>query len=297
MRLRRRHGWGAALIALFALPVLLPKGLPGVEDPAGGFFAWFAGVKPLNPRLWTPPGGEDGAESPRERDLRRMLAELWEVRMQERTRAEDWVALRDTLELDRQPVALVARVLRSSDPSPSRRSILIDRGSEDGLAEGYPVVSGGALVGRLQIVRGRSSVVRLITDPSARFEVAVRTDAERRVTGFLQRRGSARGPEVLEVAALRLSADAGRILEHAPVLSSNADPLVPPGLLVGYVSEVSDPERDGFPTLCVRPAFDLTRSIEVLVLIPGEGETAVGDPPAGSAAEARTTQGQPPAER
>lgn len=269
MRLRKRHAWGAALIVLFALPVLCPKGVPALEDPAGGFFAWFAGVKPLNPRLWEAGSPDEGEESPRERELRRVVAELWEARLQERARTDDWVALKDTLELDRQPVARVARVLRSSDASPSRRSILIDRGTEDGLVEGLPVVLGGALVGRVQVPRARSSLVRLVTDPGARLEVALRTEGGRRVTGFLRRRAGSE--EALEVTSLRLPADAGRLLEHGAVLSSNADPLVPAGLLVGYVTEVSDPERDGFPTLSVRPAFDLTRSTEVLVLLPAEG--------------------------
>lgn len=267
MKLRRRHAWGAALIALFALPVLRPQGVGALEELPGGFFAWFAGVEALNPRLWerrTP----DGGECPRAHELERVLAELTEARFAAAALAEDLQGLSDTLELDRLPLAKVARVLRAHDPSPSRRSILIDRGSEHGLAEGYAVVSGGVFVGRLQVVRGATSIVRLVTDPQAKLEVAVRTESGRRVTGFLRRRGPAGASDELEMGCVRLGAEAGSVRAHVPVFTSNADPLVPAGLLVGYVSQVSDPEADGFPTLTVRPALDLDRSTEVLVLLP-----------------------------
>jgi rod shape-determining protein MreC len=266
MRLRRRHAWGAALIALFALPVLKPQGFAAVEDPPAGFFAWFARLEPLNPRLWDRSDAPEG-DSPRVRDLERAYAELAEAQQQDAVRADDLAALKDALELDRLPVARLARILRAHDPSPHRRSVLIDRGTEDGIEEGFPVVAGGVYVGRVQIVRSRSALVRLVTDPQSRLEVAVRTDAGRRVTGFLRRRGPIGAGEDLEIENLRLVGDVGRVPEHVPVFTSNADALVPAGLLVGYVSQVSDPEADGFPTVTVRPALDLSRSTEVLVLL------------------------------
>jgi rod shape-determining protein MreC len=269
MRLRRRHAWGAALIALFALPVLKPQGVPAVEDPPANLFAWLASSPALNPRLWERQPSAEG-DSPRAQALERALAELQEARLADAARAADLGGLKDALELDRLPLARLARVLRAHDPSAGRRSILIDRGADDGLIEGLPVVAGGVYVGRVQIVRGRSSLVRLVTDPRSRLEVAVRTEKGSRVTGFLQRRGPVGGPEDLAISCVRLVGDVGRIAQHVPVFTSNADELVPAGLLVGYVTEVSDPEADGFPALTVRPALDLDRSTEVLVLLPRE---------------------------
>jgi rod shape-determining protein MreC len=266
MRLRRRHAWGAALIALFALPVLKPQGFAAVEDPPAGFFAWFARVGPLNPRLWDREGAPEG-DSPRARELERVLAEMAEARLQDATREDDLAALKDALELDRLPLARRARILRAHDASSSRRSVLIDRGTEDGVEEGFPVVAGGVYVGRVQVARARSALVCLVTDPRSRLEVALRTDAGRRVTGFLRRRGAIGTGEDLEISCVRLVGDVGRVPEHVPVFTSNADALVPAGLLVGYVSQVSDPEADGFPTVTVRAALDLVRSTEVLVLL------------------------------
>ena len=166
MRLRRKHAWGAALIALFALPVLRPQGVAAIEDPAAGVFTWLAEVPLLNPRLWDPPATSEG-DTPRTRELERMIAEQTEARNQGAARETDLQALGDALGLDRLPLSRIARVLRAHDPSPFRRSILIDRGTEDGLAEGLPIVAGGVLVGRVQVARGRSALVRLVTDPQS----------------------------------------------------------------------------------------------------------------------------------
>ena len=78
MRLRKRHAWGAVLIVLFVLPVLKPGGVPALEDPAGGFFAWFAEVLP-SPRLWTDDGEAEGdGVTDRERALEKELRQQME---------------------------------------------------------------------------------------------------------------------------------------------------------------------------------------------------------------------------
>lgn len=51
------------------------------------------------------------------------------------------------------------------------RIVEIDRGSDDGVNEGMPVVTGQGLVGRVMLVTGDRSAVRLITDP--RFSVGI----------------------------------------------------------------------------------------------------------------------------
>ena len=51
-------------------------------------------------------------------------------------------------------------------------TVEIDRGADDGIGLGMPVVTGAGLVGRVVQVTGGRSVVQLITDPG--FEVGVR---------------------------------------------------------------------------------------------------------------------------
>ena len=272
MRVRKRHAWGAVLIALFVLPVLKPAGIPALERPVASFFAWFGRLPALNPRLWA---GDDAAgevsDDPRARSLEvenALLREHYAERLQVE---KDAAALVGTLEasgLDRLPRAVVVRVLRGADVSGTRRSLLIDHGSVDGVREGMAVVSGSVFVGRVEIVHARSALVKLLTDRRSRQEVALRTDAGVRVTGYVRGYGRGSLDEDLDVRHVHVDSGIGRVLPGTPVVTSNADALVPAGLLIGHVTDVVDHDRDDLPVIRVRPALDLSRSTHAIVLLP-----------------------------
>jgi rod shape-determining protein MreC len=271
MRLRKRHAWGAVLIALFALPVLRPDGFPSVERPGATFLGWFARTPVLNPRLWRSGDGDGVEDSPAVRALLVDRAKQYEEWARHWAKREGLERLSTALEesgLDRLPSVRGARVLRTADPSGYRQAVLIDRGAEDGVQEGLAVVDGDVLLGRAKVVHGRQTLVQLVTDPDARLEVAVRTQRDRRVRGFLH--GAVRGlsSRDLEIRFARVTDDTGPIEVGAPVFTSNADDRVPAGLLVGFVREVSDPDVDRAPTLRMRPALDLDRALDVFVVIP-----------------------------
>ena len=277
MRFRRRHAWGAILIALFALPVLRPQGIPFLERPVASFFAWFEAVPALNPRLWSGRDADDESDGPRARALaveNALLREHFAERLQaQQDLGRTLEALQDA-GLDRLPRAVSARVLRSTDASGWRQSILIDRGEDDGLEPGVVVVSGPVLVGRVEVVEGRSALVKLFTDRQSRLEVAMRSDRGVRLTGFVRGEGAARPGDDLFVRDVRVGEDVGRLLPGTPVVTSNEDVRVPAGLLVGWITEVRDKDLDGLPTVRLRPAFDLARTTRVFVLLPPTGASA-----------------------
>ena len=64
-----------------------------------------------------------------------------------------------------------ARVI-SNTPSNFELTVVIDRGTDHGIADGMPVVTGAGLVGRVSEVSSNRSVVRLLTDLT--FSVGVR---------------------------------------------------------------------------------------------------------------------------
>lgn len=272
MRVRSRHAWGAVLIVLFALPVLRPDGIPALERPIADTFSWFAGVTALNPHLWGSASVHDDPGTA-DRRLQEENAVLRESYASQLDLAEDLRALAQAFGaqgrsgLDRLPQALVARVLRTTDPADYRRSLLIDRGAEDGLERGLAVVSGRVLVGVVEVVNARSALVKLVTDRRSRLEVAVRTDANERLTGYVRGHGRAGANGDLDVRFVFAPEGKGRIRPGAPIFTSNADLLVPPQLIVGYVTEVSDANLDGIPRLGMRPALDLARSAHVFVLL------------------------------
>ncbi len=272
MRFRKQHAWGAVLIALFALPVLKPDGVPALESPVSGVFDGAAGYIP------TPSGRQGGdGDSTRTRELERELHDVWERHMQFVQRVRGMESLKGVLaddQLGRRPRALVARVLRAHDPAPRRRSILISRGAEDGVRVGHAVVMGRVYLGRVRKVRSTTSIVQLATDPSSRLGVFVRTDKEVLLRGFARRSGVRDGEDQLILKFVRTPRGAGSVPVGAAVFTSNFDERVPANLLVGTISQSTDPDLDRMPTLYVRPAFDLDRSVEVVVLLPSDTEDA-----------------------
>jgi rod shape-determining protein MreC len=68
------------------------------------------------------------------------------------------------LEVVKDIPRVAARVVNTA-PSNVQLTVEIDRGSDDGVAVGMPVVVGSGLVGRIESVTGRTAIVRLITDP------------------------------------------------------------------------------------------------------------------------------------
>lgn len=59
----------------------------------------------------------------------------------------------------------VAARVTASTPSLLQATIEIDKGSGDGLAKGMPVISGGALIGKVVRVTGQRATVQLLSDP------------------------------------------------------------------------------------------------------------------------------------
>ncbi|MHC5010636.1 MAG: rod shape-determining protein MreC [Planctomycetota bacterium] len=269
--MHRRHAWGASLIVLFLLPVLRPEGVPLLERPVAGFFSWWSKVPALNPELWGANVRDDEELSPRARALQEENALLREAYAAHLDRERDLGSLEDALVdagLDRLPTARVARVLRTADPAAFRRSILIDLGREDGIERGVAVVSGPVFLGRVEVVHGRSALVKLVTDRRSRLEVSIRTEAGARYRGFVRGGGRGAVDGETDIRFVRSAPTAERIPLGSPVFTSNADRLVPAGLLVGFVTAVEDRDLDGVPTVRMRPALDLSRSATAIVLVP-----------------------------
>ena len=266
MRLRKRHAWSAVLVGLFALPVLKPEGFPGLEG-AGDAAISSAARAGLNPHAWFSARHEAEADSPRVRELQGLLlasrTDYFRLREEIEQRTE-LAGVLSAAQLARSPQAVTAIVLRAHDAARHRRSIAIDRGTDDGVVPGLAVVQGRTFVGTVNAAKGRFSRVQLLTDPHSRLEVAVVTGNGARAVGYL--RGT------LDPSRMPLRFVKGRegvdVHPGDPVVTGNADDRVPPGLLVGYVTEVGRAGSDGLLDVTVRSQMDLESSTTVLVLVP-----------------------------
>jgi rod shape-determining protein MreC len=143
------------------------------------------------------------------------------------------------------------------DPSPFLRYVIINRGSNDGIRRGMPVVTNQGLVGRVDAVIGGASRVQLITDPSSLVSVFLQNSEADAIMN-----GSVSGELTLDM----LSQDV-QVLTGDVVLTSGLGGEYPPDLLIGQVGNVRKRESDLFQEATVQPVVDFSRLEIVLVIV------------------------------
>jgi rod shape-determining protein MreC len=143
------------------------------------------------------------------------------------------------------------------DSSPFLRFVIINRGSNDGIRQGMPVVTNQGLVGRVDAVISGASRVQLITDPSSLVSVFLQNSEADAIM-----KGSVSGELTLEM----LSQDA-KVQEGDVVLTSGLGGEYPPDLLIGQVGNVRKRESDLFQEATVQPVVDFSRLEIVLVIV------------------------------
>ena len=152
-------------------------------------------------------------------------------------------------------VTLPAQVI-SEDASSWFRTVIIDKGSDNGVEEGMPVVVAEGVVGRTIRVAAHQSRVLLITDASSAVASLVQKNRTRGIC-----RG--KGANLTLDFALRLE----DIVEGDLIVTSGTGGVFPKGLTIGYVEHVSLVEYGLFQPVNVKPTVDFSRLEEVLVLL------------------------------
>jgi len=158
---------------------------------------------------------------------------------------------------------LPAQVIGTSGTDQSR-TVFIDKGAKDGLATDMPVVTADGIVGKLKDVFDHKSQVLMISDRTSGVGVTMETT---------RTRGILKGSPFGELRVINISPDE-RIKPGERIVTSGGDQIFPRGMPVGTVDRiVPDPERDPWVDVVIRPAANLSRLEEVLV-ITNVGETA-----------------------
>ncbi|MGC2170538.1 MAG: rod shape-determining protein MreC [Candidatus Sulfotelmatobacter sp.] len=160
---------------------------------------------------------------------------------------------------------VAAQVIGSSGSDLSR-SIYIDKGSNQGIAQDMAVITAGGIVGKVLRVYPSTSLVLLINDQSSGVGVLLEKS---RLQGVL--RGTPNGELSLE----RVTSDE-TVSPGDTVLSSGGDQIFPKGLPVGTVTKVG-PGREMFLSIKVKPAADLSRLEEVLVVTQKQERSPVAE--------------------
>ena len=189
-----------------------------------------------------------------------LKTELDQMRLEEASMAEDarqGERLQALLGFKEKYVyqTVAAQVIGTSGTEQSH-VLLIDKGTEDGLKPDMPVITPDGIVGKTRDVFRHTSQVLEISDATSGAGVILERT---RIRGVL--RGDSWGqPEIVN-----LSPDE-RIQPGEPALTSGGDGIYPRGLAVGVVQRVMPDPEGTLVNVLIKPAANLARLEEVLVI-------------------------------
>lgn len=159
---------------------------------------------------------------------------------------------RQTPEMRRLTVSVIGY-----DTSPAVRSLIIDKGSDDGIVVGMPVESARGLVGQVFRTTADSAQVVLITDNASAIPARLGTS---RATG-LMRGGGLGGSMSIEWIDLQFQVEIGEV-----VTTSGLGGKFPEDIVIGRVSDVERNEADLFQRAVIQPAVDFD-ALEMVFVI------------------------------
>jgi rod shape-determining protein MreC len=245
---------------------ILALALGGYFGPASGVFTrtlvnlqtWFSSRFVAVQDMLTAP--RDVA-SLRERnaELEAEVAELQAqvIQLQQQVgETEILAALVDFSRANPQNTYAAAAVI-GRDPSPFLQYVIINRGSNEGVVRGMPVVTDQGLVGRVEAVIADAARVQLITDPAS--NVNVRLQNAQTEASLV---GSVTGDLTLQLIPQDVAIEAGDL-----VLTSGLGGGYPPDLIIGQVVNIRTRDFDLFQQATVQPVVDFNRLQIVLVIL------------------------------
>lgn len=151
------------------------------------------------------------------------------------------------------------------------RTIVLDRGTRDGVADGMPVTSGGGLIGKIEGVSRTRSRVILLTDRTFRIGVRLARSAD---DGVLAGQGAG---APLQASLIELETV---VIPGETVVSRGGQgSTLPPGLLVGTVLDVTPNASEGEQVVTVHPSAELERLrlVDIVLYVPEPSDPIVVD--------------------
>lgn len=155
------------------------------------------------------------------------------------------------------PHATVAAEIVAKDPSLWFKTVIINKGSAQGLRRGLPAVTAQGVAGRVTDTGERQSKLLLIVDRNSAVDALVQRS---RARGIVK---GASGDECF----LDYVMHEEDVRPGDEVVTSGLDGIYPKGLRIGTVAAVSFQGSDFFKSVRVTPAVNFERLEEVLVIL------------------------------
>ncbi len=162
---------------------------------------------------------------------------------------------------------VTARVIARSSHDWSS-TIQIDKGTDDGVREDQPVITGDGLVGKIDQAAGGTATVELITDGESAVSAAIVPDGASGVV-----RTPVGDPEDLQLDFVRrtTSIRKGQTVITSGFKTGRLESLYPRGIPIGTVRAVDRDELETYQRVHVDPFADFRR-IDVVQVLTGGGE-------------------------
>jgi rod shape-determining protein MreC len=263
---QRRIRWVTFIILIgitFLLVVLdtsgsLDSALNFLEDPLAAVMGWTTERSDAFAITLTGPEDLQMAQAELEQlrlqvdMLQRENEELREIQGEYQTMLALFDRARETPEFTR----MTAKVI-GYDSSPLFRSMILDRGSDDGIQVGMPVESSRGLVGQVYRTTNQAAMVLLLTDNISSIPVRL---GESRATG-IARGGGLGGAMTMDWIDLEQQIEVGDV-----VYTSGLGGRFPQDMVIGRLSDVERREADLFQKATIQPAVDF-EALEMVFVI------------------------------
>ena len=150
----------------------------------------------------------------------------------------------------------VAATVIGREISPFLQYVIIDKGSNDGLRHGMPVVTQQGLVGRIDALISDAARIQMITDANSTVNIKLQTAG---VEGLV--RGSVTGEISLDMVPVDIEVQIGDIL-----MTSGLGGTYPANIFVGQIFSMQSKQNVLFQTGSIQPVVDFSNLSAVLVI-------------------------------
>jgi len=190
--------------------------------------------------------------------LREKLARARQANHQCRETTQANERLRQLVRLKQQsPFEYLAAEVIARDPSPWYRTIVINKGTEDGVHSQDPVMTARGIVGHVLHAAGDHATVLLIVDRNSAVDAMIQRSRARGIA-----RGAENGKCLFDYTLRKKEVRIDDI-----VISSGFDQLYPKGFRIGHVSKVVRRNAGLFQAIEITPSVDFKTLEEVMVLL------------------------------
>ncbi|CAK8054278.1 rod shape-determining protein MreC [Eupransor demetentiae] len=158
----------------------------------------------------------------------------------------------------------VSAVTISRSPTTWQSQLIIDKGANAGLKKGMPVMAGSGIIGRIKEVNTVNSKVALISDTSEdsnRFAITIK-GKEGDINGIISDFDSDNNQIVMGQITSSKSIKKGDLVQ-----TSGLGGVIPAGLYVGKVAEVTTDDYGLSRKVYIQPSADLSNITTVLVAV------------------------------